>query len=179
MNKLFVEILLIALLIIPVLQAHGAEQNRDETAIRHLAMQQADAWNRHDAKSYAALFTTDCDVVNIPGWWWKGRIELERKLTAAYAAVFKDSKLTITDIQVRFLSPEIAIAHVRWSMIGEKTPPGIPKPDQGIQTLVVTKQAGAWLIAAFQNTVSRPERPFPITSSAPALENANGLSSLN
>src|SRR3546814_21022986 len=58
-----------------------AGQSQDVQAIREvLQTQQADAWNRHDAKAYAALFTQDGDVVNIVGWWWKGRDEIERKL---------------------------------------------------------------------------------------------------
>ena len=138
-----------------------AAQGRDEADIRAVAMRQADTWNRHDAKAYAALFTEDCDVVNVVGWWWKGRTELEDKLTAAFTFVFRESQLTITDVQVRFLAPDIALAHARWSMTGARTPAGIPEPREGIQTLVLTKDAGHWLIAGFQNTHSIPEQPFP------------------
>ena len=75
---------------------------------------------------------------------------------------FKNSELTITSVDVRFLSPEIAIAHAKWTMIGAKMPPGMPVPDKGIQTLVFKKQeSGSWLITAFQNTISLPEREFP------------------
>ena len=48
---------------------------------------------------------------------------------------------------------------------GARTPAGMPEPKEGIQTLVFTKQAGRWLIAAFQNTHSAPERPFPAAPS--------------
>jgi len=87
--------------------------------------------------------------------------ELEQKLTAAFAFVFRESQLTITEVQVRFLGPKMALAHARWTMSGARTPPGMPEPRAGIQTLVLTKTAGQWLIAGFQNTVSMPERPFP------------------
>src|SRR6188768_1924801 len=133
----------------------------DEAAIRDLQARQAEAWNRHDAKAYAALFAPDGDVVNVVGWWWKGPAEIERKLTAAYAFVFKDSALTMTSVDVRFLTPEIAIAHVLWTMTGARTPPGAPVPKQGIQVQVLRKHEGKWLIATFQNTNSVPEAPFP------------------
>ncbi len=136
-------------------------EGQDEAAIRVVQDRQADAWNRHDAKAYAELFAHDGDVVNVLGWWWKGRSEIESKLVTAFAVVFRDSKLTITDVQVRFLSPVVAITHVRWTMVGAKTPPGMPEPRDGIQLQVLTKQQGKWLIASFQNTIGVPEVPFP------------------
>ena len=139
----------------------GAAQSSDEAAIRQVQAQQAEAWNKHDARGYASLFTEDGDVVNVVGWWWKGRSEIERKLGEAFAVMFRDSRLSVADVQVRFLTPDIAVAHVRWTMTGAKPPPGIPEPRQGIQTQVLRKQGGQWLIAAFQNTNSIPERSFP------------------
>ena len=133
----------------------------DQKQIREAAMAQADTWNRHDAKGYAALFAEDGDCVNVVGWWWKGRAEIENKLSRAFQFVFRDSTLKIEDVEVRFLSPQIAVAHVRWTMSGAKTPPNIPEPRAGIQTLTFQKQAGKWLIVAFQNTNSIPETPFP------------------
>ena len=145
----------------------GVRSLQDEARIRELQSQQAAAWNRHDAVAYANLFTEDGDVVNVVGWWWKGRREIENKLTAAFAFAFKQSSLTITEVQVRFVKPDIAIAHVRWTMEGAKTPPGIPEPRQGIQLQILKRQRGRWLIASFQNTSSIPEVPFP--TGPPAL----------
>ena len=61
--------------------ALGADRARDESEIRQLQARQQDAWNRHDAKAYAALFSDDGDVVNVVGWWWKGRREIEPSLS--------------------------------------------------------------------------------------------------
>lgn len=72
-------------------------------------------------------------------------------------------------MKVRFLSSEIAVAHARWTITGAKMPPGIPTPEKGIQTLVFIKNKNndsgkfTWLITAFQNTLSLPERQFPET----------------
>jgi uncharacterized protein (TIGR02246 family) len=141
--------------------AAAAAQALDEGEIRNVQTRQADAWNRHDAKAYADLFTDDGDVVNVVGWWWKGRSQIESRLTAAFAFVFRESTMSISDVQVRFLSSDIALAHVRWTMVGAKAPPGIPEPREGIQLQVLKKAAGRWLIASFQNTNSVPELVFP------------------
>jgi uncharacterized protein (TIGR02246 family) len=142
-------------------RSHGAARDRDESEIRAVQTRQAEAWNRHDAKAYADLFEEDGEAVNVVGWWWKGRPEIESKLVAAFAHVFHESTLTITEVEVRFLTPEIAVAHVRWTMTGARTPPQIPEPRAGIQTQVLRKREGRWLIAAFQNTNAVPEVPFP------------------
>jgi uncharacterized protein (TIGR02246 family) len=127
-------------------------------------MQQADAWNRHDAEAYSELFTPDCDVVNVVGWWWKSRAEMQAKLTRAFSSVFRDSTLAFTEVQVKFLARDIAAAHARWTMTGERMPPGMPPSNHGVQTLVLIQRDGRWQIAVFQNTLSKPERPFPAGS---------------
>jgi uncharacterized protein (TIGR02246 family) len=137
---------------------------RDEVAIRDVQARQQDAWNRHDAQAYAALFADAGEVVNVLGWWWKGRREIERQLTSVFAVAFRESHLTIGEVEVRFLTQEIAIAHVRWTMEGAKLPPPLPEPRQGIQIQVLEKRHGTWQIVSFQNTNSVPEPSFPTAS---------------
>lgn len=143
-----------------------ARDATDVAAVRAVVLQQADAWNRHDAAAYSALFTADCDVVNIVGWWWKSRAEMQAKLTRAFSSVFRESTLTFDGVSVKFLTPEVAVAHATWRMTGMHMPPGIPPPDHGIQTLVLTRHDGTWRIAEFQNTLSKPQHPFPTARQA-------------
>ena len=139
-----------------------AAQQADVAAIRDVQVAQAQAWNAHDATAYANLFAADGDVVNVLGWWWHSRAEIEAKLTDAFAWAFRDSTLTITDVDVRMLDAVTAIAHVRWTLDGARVPPGAPEPPrQGIQLQILRKQAGRWQVASFQNTNSVPEQPFP------------------
>jgi uncharacterized protein (TIGR02246 family) len=168
MNSRYLGLALFISIAVSTVPSASAAQTVEEREITSVQAQQADAWNRHDAAAYANLFTDDGDVVNVAGWWWKGRSQIESRLTAAFAFVFHESTLSITDVQVRFLSPDIAIAHVRWTMVGAKTPPGISEPREGIQLQVLKKSAGKWLIASFQNTNSIPERPFPTGPMAPS-----------
>lgn len=162
-RRKFSVVAIIAFVAVMVALPKAAAVPGDEAAaVRHHVMQQAVAWNQHDAAAYAALFTSDCDVVNIVGWWWKSRAEMQQKLTRAFSTIFSHSHLSFSQVDVRFLTPTIAVAHARWSMHGEHMPPGIPAPDAGIQTLLLTRQDGHWLIAVFQNTLSKPEHPFPV-----------------
>ena len=87
--------------------------------------------------------------------------QIESRLTDAFAFVFAKSTMTITDVQTKLLAPNIALAHVSWTMTGSRTPPIIPEPRQGIEIQVLKRMGGRWLIYSFQNTNSVPERPFP------------------
>jgi uncharacterized protein (TIGR02246 family) len=149
---------LIAMLAMLPLCSHAA--SADEASIVQLQARQADAWNRHDAKAYVDLFASEGEIVNVVGWWWRGHDQMQAKLSAAFATAFRDSELTITSTEVRFLTPTIAVAHVHWTMAGYKMPPGMPEPREGIEIQVLEKKLGRWLIQSFQNTISFPERPF-------------------
>src|SRR5215467_2837987 len=139
----------------------AGEQQDDVAAIRQVQASQAAAWNQHDARAFASLFAEDGDAVNVLGWWWKGRPEIERKIREGFEFVFAQSTLTITNVDVRFLSPSMAVAHVRWTMAGAKTPPNMPESREGIQLQILTKQANGWVIASFQSTNSITPSPFP------------------
>ena len=150
--------ILFAVVITGPLRSFG--QSRDETEIRAVEIGLQEAWNHHDMKAWANLFTEDADFVNVAGWWWKGRGEIEKKHTEIHAYIFRDSTLTIGEVQTKFLTPEIAVVHVLWSLTGNRNPDGSDgQPRKGIFTQVLQKRNGKWLIAAAQNTDSRPEVP--------------------
>jgi len=131
----------------------AADRTTEESAIRDLVgSRQQQAWNQHNARAYAGLFAEDGDVVNVVAWWWKGRAEIESNLTRMFSSAFRESTLTFTQVNVRFLTADIAIAHARWTMTGAHMPPGLPEPREGLQTLTVQKRSGEWLIVAFHNT---------------------------
>src|SRR6185295_1297946 len=59
-----------------------AENGAEYTKIRALAVNWEQAWNKHDMKSLAALFTEDADFVNVGAKHWKGRKEIEAQHAA-------------------------------------------------------------------------------------------------
>src|ERR1700761_989148 len=83
--------------------------DQGEQAIQALERRQEAAWNGHNAHAYSQIFTADADTVNVLGWWWKSRIDLEKKLEKGFEFVFARSRLQIEDVTVRFLSSEVAV----------------------------------------------------------------------
>ena len=127
--------------------------NEDERSIRQIVTAFEDAWNRHDMEAFAELFADDADFVNVVGMWWKGRSEIKAAHIASHETMFRNSRLSFRDSNVRFFTSDIAIVRSTWDLVGHVTPLGdsLP-PRQGILTHVVTRQRGGWLIVSSQNT---------------------------
>jgi uncharacterized protein (TIGR02246 family) len=66
---------------------------------------------------------------------------------------FKESVRTVTDTEIKFVTPDIAIAHVSWGMRGDKNPDGTARqPRNGVMIQVLVKRDGKWTVIAVQNT---------------------------
>lgn len=124
----------------------------------------AECWNRHDMNAFAELFAPDAEFVNVVGLWWKGRDEIKKAHEFTHATMFKNSRLTITDVFVRFSVASIAIARSRWVLEGHVSPEGAPLPPRtGILLSVLARSSGVWSIIDAQNTdiiegaLSRPQ----------------------
>ena len=128
--------------------------SHDEEAIRHRAEQFAEAWNQHDPSAIASLFSNDSDCVTLGGDWLRGRDEIEQDLAEDHATVFRESHLMTNAEGVRFLRPDVAVAHVSCELTGLLGRDGqkLPWAARGIMTWMLTKDDGTWRIAAFQNT---------------------------
>ena len=131
-------------------------QNRDDRkAIEALASSFQDCWNRHDIDALASLVAEDVDYVTVVGTkdWEKGRSEFKDRHAAVHKTMFKDSVLTVKKTHVRFIRPDLVIAHVLWETKGDVIPNRKPGDTRtGISTWVVEKRNGRWLIIASQNT---------------------------
>jgi uncharacterized protein (TIGR02246 family) len=163
-NQVIYEFGVLAITLAVALGAPGSfgKRNQDETEIRAVEQRMQDAWNQHNPRSFAKLFSEDGDHINLFGWWWKGRAAIETGLTNAHTFIFRESLLTHTDVNVRLLDSQTAVVHIAWTMAGQKSPDGSTAPLMaGLETQIVRKQHGKWLIAAFHNTKSVPETPFP------------------
>jgi uncharacterized protein (TIGR02246 family) len=152
MKILVVAVAAVAILTVAVSRAHASQQV-DEDEIRKIQARWDDAWNRHDIKALSALVADDVRFVNVAGVVLNGRDEFEKLQTRTHATQFRDSVRTVTATDIKFLSADIAVAHVRWGMRGDKDADGTPRPPRtGVMMQVLAKRGAAWTIVAVQNT---------------------------
>jgi uncharacterized protein (TIGR02246 family) len=113
----------------------------------------ADSWNRHDMADFASLFALNAEFVNVVGLWWKGRDEIRKAHEFAHASFFKESRLTMDQIEVRVVDENVLIARCRWTLIGHVTPDGAPLPPRnGILVNILARGQSGWSIIDSQNT---------------------------
>ncbi len=114
----------------------------------------AEAWNRRDAKTLAALFDEDAEFVNVVGLWWHDRADIERAHAYGFARIFPDSSLTVREVRTKHLTDHIAVVHARMRLTGQ-TPIGNaerPQPRTNVFSFVVHQTPGGWRCASAHNT---------------------------
>jgi uncharacterized protein (TIGR02246 family) len=124
----------------------------DRQAIGTLMDRFMDAWNRHDAKAFAAVFAEDADFTNWRGKGESGRSRIEEFHAPLFATIFKNSHQEYTAIKSRFIRPDVAAVDVHWEMTGAMDAQGNRRPDRlGLLNFVMAKNDGQWLILVMHN----------------------------
>jgi uncharacterized protein (TIGR02246 family) len=133
--------------------AANKDASPDETAVRAIVQSLQDGWNAHDGKAFAAPFAADADYVVVNGMYLKGRPAIEQGHAQIFSTFYKESRNAATVKGVRFLRPDVAVAHVEWNL---EVRPGGEKA-RAMNSLVLTRDAGKWSIASFHNTPIREQ----------------------
>jgi uncharacterized protein (TIGR02246 family) len=112
------------------------------------------AWNRHDMARFAACFAEDADCVNVRGWWWKGREEIERNHALFHETMFRDSSIRLELASAKELGSSVLVAHVRWRMVDRELsgPEQTSEPRVGIWIWVIRDRGETLEIVSSHNT---------------------------
>ena len=148
----------------PTTTSEGEVQ--DESAIRTLMGNVADAWNKHDVAAFSMLFAEDADFTN-----WRadlrvhGREEIKRAHADLFAGMFRRSKLTVISTRIRSFAPGVAAVDCEWELVGaiDYDGKGIIPPRKYFPLFIVTKENGKWSIAVMHNILFQPLPPGAIT----------------
>ena len=132
--------------------ASRADQTEDEALIRKNAEAYVEAYNKHDAKALAALWSPDAVYLDpSTGESAVGREEIE-KAFAGTLANLGEATLEVEVISVDFVSPNVAIETGTARIVGPNA-----EPEDTQYTAVSVKHAGKWLL----DRISEEEPPTP------------------
>jgi uncharacterized protein (TIGR02246 family) len=92
--------------------ALGRATAGDERAIRNVITNFADICNRQDVQAFGDLFSDHADFVVITGKHLKGRDEIQKYHGELMKSGYAGSYLVWNPVDVRFLRPDVAVAHV-------------------------------------------------------------------
>ncbi|RZJ92431.1 MAG: SgcJ/EcaC family oxidoreductase [Hymenobacter sp.] len=141
----------------------GRGPSPDEKLIEAQVNRLVADWNTHEFNHLDSYATDDVDWVNLVGMWWKGRPEVKQAHQTGFDYFFKGVPFTRTGLTVRFLTSEVALAHLLCHVGSLFPPDGIdrgtnrtPETDN-ILTLVYVKRKGVWVLTAGQNTGINPK----------------------
>jgi uncharacterized protein (TIGR02246 family) len=126
---------------VSVLAQQPSDQSTDEAAIRKAAASYAEAFNKHDAKALADLWSPDAVYTNrTTGEEAVGRAAI----TDQFTAQFKEQpglKLEVTVTSVQFVSPNVAIEQGTAKMLAPNA-----EPEETEYSAVDVKRDGKWLL---------------------------------
>ena len=133
-----------------------ASVNPEEAAVRKFVLEEIERWNSNGPLD-AERYTTDSDYVDVNGAWLKGFAARKNKSNSAR---LRNSRITLIDLHIRFVRPDVAIVHQTHDMSGKRGPNGEELPtERQLSTRVLVKERGKWVQTAFQNTIVRPVEP--------------------
>ena len=140
---------------LPLLAQGTGTSVADDGAVREVVRRYVEARERSDAKALEALFTPDADQLTSSGEWRKGRDAVVRGSLASSRA--SGGTRTITIEAVRFPAPGVATVDGRYEISGLAG--GAAR--QMWTTVLLTRGAEAWRIAAIRNMLPAPPAPSP------------------
>jgi len=153
---------LAGILMLPMALLIQTGKANDERDIREVVDQFMAAWNRHDARAFAEVFSEDAEFVNWRGEGATGRAKVEEFHTPVFATVFSKSHQEYSDIKTRLIRPDVAAVDARWKMTGLLDRQGNFRPDrEGLLSFVMAKNAGRWESVVMHNLDTSALPPLP------------------
>jgi uncharacterized protein (TIGR02246 family) len=123
----------------------------DEAAVRELVRRYVAAREQRDPRAVEALFTEDADQYTTAGEWRRGRNAIVKGTAASSAQ--NPGRRDITVEAVRFPASGVAIVDGRYEIGGAAT-----SGRRMWTTLLMTRGADGWRIAAIRNMVPTASR---------------------
>ncbi len=136
------------------------DRDADEQALRSLVDAIRHAWDVGDGAAFGAPFAADADYTVWNGHYMKGRDAIAQGHQHIFDTFYRNTKNHLRVTGIRFLRDDVALVRGH----GHLSDAAGNQLGDGVTPLfVMTKENGAWQIAAFQNT---PLMPLPSGAAA-------------
>jgi uncharacterized protein (TIGR02246 family) len=140
-----------------IVSSLACSQESVEEAIRSRVKQYEAAYNAGDADAVAAIYATHGTHTYALGFTHRGRVQIAKGLKEQFAGPMKGTRISITPLHIRSLSPGVAIEEASFSLTGFKDPTGALMPSiNGFCLGVYQKDGDQWFAVAVQCMVPPP-----------------------
>jgi uncharacterized protein (TIGR02246 family) len=130
------------------------QDSKERELVNNVIIEFQDDFNEGSFKNAGTYSTTDWEHINPNGGISKGRDNVLREVRAVHQSFLKGVKMKIETIEIRFLTPTVAVADVIHVMDDYFTPDDkIHTNERQIKTYIVIKQEGKWLLTHDHNTI--------------------------
>ena len=130
------------------------QSSQDNEAVKKVVIAFQDDFNDGRFKNAAAYSTTDWKHINPSGGIDKGRDSVLKTVRAVHQTFLKGVTMQIESMDIRFLTPNVAIADVIHRVGNYTTPDGVKhENERQIKTYVIVKKKEKWLLTQDHNTV--------------------------
>jgi uncharacterized protein (TIGR02246 family) len=132
-------------------------QREDEAAIRQLVQNMQNAQNTKNGELFASAFAQEHDYIAINGMFLANQTRQDNarihqrlydESTSSVVGEYGEVEVRLEVSKIRFLTPRVAVVHIRSEFRLEGDPDKITK---NIITSVMHKQQGKWEIVVFHN----------------------------
>jgi uncharacterized protein (TIGR02246 family) len=128
-----------------------------EAAIRARVKQYEVAYNAGDADAVAAIYAVDGTHTYALGFTHHGRLEIANGLKEQFAGPLNGTRIAISPLRIRALSPTIGIEEASFVLTGFKDPAGSNRPPiSGLCLGMYQNTGGQWFAVAVQCLVPPP-----------------------
>ena len=127
-----------------------AVEEKDREAVVAVPGRIVAAWRENNAQAFSEVFTEDGTMI-LPGVFRKGRQNVKAFMESAFSGPYKGTRVTGTPVDLRFLGPDNAVIVTQGGILasGETE----VSDERAVRaTWVVTREAGNWRLASYQNS---------------------------
>jgi uncharacterized protein (TIGR02246 family) len=112
------------------------------------------AWGHADARSIAALFLTDADLVIPTGQLFSGSDTIRAFYQSAFDSGYAASSAEAAILQARLVSTGVCLLDGTWRITGARHGDGPAPEESGVFSALLVYQQGAWKISALREQSS-------------------------